>query len=92
MPVAKQIKISPWGGSTGIRIPKSILNAAHLSQNDEVRIAATADGVITITAVSNARQRYKHKTIQERFVNFFGDCYETEVDWGYDVGNEVLDD
>jgi hypothetical protein len=34
---------------------------------------------------------YKHKTIQERFVNYIGEYRGEELYWGEDVGEEVVD-
>ncbi|MDR0819052.1 MAG: AbrB/MazE/SpoVT family DNA-binding domain-containing protein [Oscillospiraceae bacterium] len=87
-----QTRIVPWGGSSGIRIPKDLLQAAHLSQSDDVQISVKSNGVILISAIAPPKARFRHKTIQERFANFNGDSREEELGWGLDVGGEVLDD
>jgi antitoxin component of MazEF toxin-antitoxin module len=82
-------RIVPWGGSSGIRIPKGLLSAAHISQNDDVQIRVEADGVLVITALAPAKERYQHKTIQQRFADFSGEIPPlTEADFGEDVGAE----
>jgi antitoxin MazE len=83
-------RIVPWGGSSGVRIPKDLLNAAHLSQNDDVQISVKASGIITIAAIVPPKERFRHKTIQERFANFRGEIPPLgEADFGDDVGDEI---
>jgi antitoxin MazE len=83
-------RIVPWGGSSGIRIPKDLLKAARLSTYDDVKISVESNGVIVIAATTPPKARYRHKTIQERFADFDGEIPPLdEVDFGPDIGDEI---
>ncbi|MBQ8334339.1 MAG: AbrB/MazE/SpoVT family DNA-binding domain-containing protein [Clostridia bacterium] len=74
--------IRRWGNSQGIRIPRHILEAAALRENESVTIEA-ADGAIII------RKAAEKRTIKALFEGFEGEYKEKEVDFGAPAGNEV---
>ncbi|MGB3366447.1 MAG: AbrB/MazE/SpoVT family DNA-binding domain-containing protein [Acidaminobacteraceae bacterium] len=76
-------KIQKWGNSQGVRIPKSILNSAHFSDNEDVEIIVV-DGRIIIEHTK------RHKSLKERFKNYEGDYKCSELETGSPVGQEVL--
>lgn len=84
--------IQRWGNSQGIRIPKALLDAVNLHENDRVELEQ-AKGVITIKKVTTPT----HKTLEERLVSFYGKPIreitrienDSEVDWGKSEGREV---
>lgn len=78
------VKIQKWGNSSGIRIPKTILEDALIQLNDEVDIIAE-DNKIIIKKVKTRR----HITLAERFKGYSGEYKCEEADWGKPVGNEV---
>jgi len=78
--------IQKWGNSQGIRIPKYILDALSLQENDAVDIVTENDSII-IKKV--ARRRRAKKSLTERFSDYSGIYQCVEFDWGKPAGNEV---
>jgi antitoxin MazE len=89
--------IQRWGNSQAIRLPKAILEALFLRENDQVEIIAENDSIIIRKAV---RKRRAKKSLEERLEEFYQkpideiladeNLYESvEYDWGKPVGKEV---
>ncbi|MCL2343835.1 MAG: AbrB/MazE/SpoVT family DNA-binding domain-containing protein [Firmicutes bacterium] len=89
--------IQKWGNSQGVRLPKVILEAVFLEENDPVEIVAENDSIIIRKP---ARKRRAKRSLEERLEVFYqkpideiladDDLYApTEVDWGKPVGKEV---
>jgi antitoxin MazE len=76
--------IQKWGNSQAIRLPKGLLEAADLKENDKVEIKAENDCIII------KRADKQHLTIKERIAGYSGDYKCTEWDTGNPKGNEVL--
>ena len=83
--------IQKWGNSQGIRIPKSLLEALGIRENDRVELIQDQD-MITIKKAA----AMSHKTLEERFTSFYGRPIEEigriqnqEVDWGQAEGSEA---
>ena len=47
-------KVQKWGNSQGLRLPKKLLEDAHISLGDDVDVT-TQDGVIIIAPVKRLR-------------------------------------
>jgi len=56
--------IQKWGNSQGVRIPKNILEAVSLKENDAVRIEAEKDCIVIFPEIN------KHRTLEERFAGY----------------------
>ena len=81
-------KIAKWGNSAAVRLPSGALQAAGFSLGQNIEIAAR-DGVVEL------RSRRRIPTIEELFAGAEkeGLLQVPElVDWGPDVGSEVIDD
>lgn len=76
--------IQKWGNSQGIRLPKGILAAARMQENDDVEIIADKE---TITL----RKMRRPKSLDELFADYHGDYHPQELDMGGDIGREVID-
>ena len=76
--------IQKWGNSHAVRLPKSILSAALIQENDVVTFSAEEDKIV-ITKV-----RRRHKTLKERLTNASGEYSFEEGDTGAPCGGEVL--
>ena len=81
---AMQTTIQRWGNSQGIRLPKSILSAAHLRENDAVSIDVQSEQIIL-------RKVPQPRTLDDLFADYQGDYVPFEIDTGEDVGREVFD-
>ncbi len=84
--------IQRWGNSQGLRIPKSLLETLGIRENDRVELIQCEDGITIKKAPVT-----KHKTLEERLVEFYGKPIEEieriqddeEICWGPASGDEV---
>ena len=79
-----QTKIQKWGNSQAIRLPKAILELAHMQDNERVRISAEQDKIIIYREPQSS-----HKSLRERIAAFHGDYVLEEWDTGAPIGREV---
>ena len=82
--------IQKWGNSQGLRIPKVLLDALGLRENDRVELTQSDDGIQIKKAAAG------HHTLEERLTVFYGKPVEEftrletqELDWGERSGDEV---
>jgi len=78
-------KVQKWGNSQGLRLPKRLLEDAHISVGDEVDVT-TQDGVIVIAPVKRVRGT---RSLQDLVSRIPKDYEVEEVDWGEPVGREA---
>jgi len=84
--------IQRWGNSQGIRIPKALLEALNIRENDRVELEQTKDAITIKKATTSA-----HKTLEERLTAYYGRPIDQitriengpEVDWGAAEGGET---
>jgi len=83
--------IQKWGNSHGLRIPKTLLDALSIRENDRVELIQTGDGITIKKAVAAP-----HRTLEERLTAFYGKSLEEigriqseEIDWGKAEGSEA---
>ena len=79
-----QATIQKWGNSQAVRLPKAILNAANLRENDAVSLDVQPNQ-ITLRKIERPR------TLDALFAGYQGDYMPDEWDSGADVGREVID-
>ena len=77
-------KIQKWGNSLGLRIPKSLIQEAHLAEGSDVAISLTEEGVITIHRIK--AQQYNLSELLQRYPK--SKSRTKEVDWGKPIGRE----
>ncbi len=78
-------RIQKWGNSQGLRLPKQVLEDAHLSLGDDVDVTVQ-DGLIVIAPARRVRGKQNLKDLVSRIPK---DYRAEEVDWGKPVGREV---
>lgn len=84
--------IQKWGNSQGLRIPKVLLDALDIHENDRVELLQTEDS-IHIKKVSPMQ----HRSLADRLTAFYAKPINeigriddsTEADWGKPEGAEV---
>lgn len=83
--------IQKWGNSNGLRIPKVLLDALGLRENDRVELIQTEDAITIRKAAA-----VPHRSLEERLTAFYGTSIEEieriegqEMDWGKAEGREV---
>lgn len=84
------VRIQKWGNSQGLRIPKVLLDALGLRENDRVELIQADNGIHIKKAAAG------HRTLEEQLAAFYGKPVgeiirlETqEIDWGQMSGDEV---
>ncbi len=77
------VTLSKWGNSIGLRVPKNVLEDAHLSEGDVVTIEVEAPGVIRL------RSGEESLTLEDLVAQITPENRHQEVDWGRPQGNEV---
>jgi len=76
-------KISKWGNSQGLRVPKDIMENLHLSIGDTVNISVENNKVI-IEPIKNNRPKYDLNKLVEK-IPF---DYKTNEEFDNTLGNE----
>lgn len=75
-------KITKWGNSQGLLIPKTVLANVNIKTNDEVLISTSADSII----IKKSKRR---RSLAEIFEGH-NEYYElTEISTGQPVGKEI---
>ena len=78
--------IQKWGNSNAVRLPKGILEALHLKENDPVEIVAEETQIVL------RPKKRKHASLEELFAGWNGEMPEP-YDWGgmdAPAGREIL--
>jgi antitoxin MazE len=75
-----QVRVSRWGNSLGLRIPRDIASRAGLREGD--RVEAEAERII----VSPARPRY---ILAELLQGMTPEAMREAFDWGPDKSREI---
>jgi antitoxin MazE len=78
-------RIQKWGNSQGLRLPKQVLEDAHLSLGDDVDVTVR-DGLIVIAPARRVRGKQNLKELVSRIPK---DYKAEEMDWGKPVGREA---
>lgn len=74
--------LQKWGNSQGLRLSKSVLDAALISENDTVEIIADKSGI-------RIRKAEHFETLDDLFKDYKGNYNCEEIETGDPVGNEV---
>lgn len=81
------LQLASWGGSTALRIPKNFLQQLNMTEKTTVKIKINNNNELVVMPF------VKRMTIQERFSLYSSDfIQEDELDWGGDVGEEIICD
>lgn len=75
-------KLSNWGNSLAVRLPRSILNALNLKKDDKVIIKQHNNQII----ITPAKKTYN---LADMIKNIDSDNIHTEIETGDSVGNEL---
>jgi antitoxin MazE len=78
-------KIQKWGNSQGLRLPKQVLEDAHLSLGENVDVTVQ-DGLIVIAP---ARRVRGIQNLEELVSRIPKNHKAKEMDWGEPVGREA---
>lgn len=76
-----------WGNSSGVRIPKKIIKAARLKDNQPL-VVSIKDQSIVLTPIKEENEF----TLDKMLEGVTPQNVHSEIDWGPDVEAEIIDD
>jgi antitoxin MazE len=76
------MRVSRWGNSLAVRIPRTMADQAHLEEGQEVEVTMV-DGYLTI------RPQPRAYTLDELLAKVTLENRHDEVDWGKPEGDEI---
>jgi antitoxin MazE len=79
---AARVQVVKWGNSQAIRLPKDVLQQAHLKVGDELTVRVEA-GRIALEATG------LEMTLEKLVAGVTSKNRHNEQDWGKPTGNEV---
>lgn len=79
-----EARVSKWGNSLGVRIPKDIANQAGLVEGARVDIETDGERVV----ISRSRPHYK---LCDLLVGMTPTAMHQAFDWGLDAGRESIE-
>jgi antitoxin MazE len=79
--------LQKWGNSTGIRLPKKVIDAAHLEPSQTLVITLKGKSIV-LTPVRKAT----YFTLATMLKDVTPENVHGEFDWGVDVGAERVND
>lgn len=85
-----QAVVGKWGSSLGVRLPADVARSFGLEAGSEVEIVAGDDGIVVRPVIrkATADDLFRGKTPEE-----WRDLYrDAIVDWGPDVGREIIEE
>jgi len=85
-----KVKVSKWGNSLGVRLPRSAADSIGAAEGSELVLTVERDGLL-LRAVGKTSAQLLAEMIAE--MKRLGPEHEPEtVDWGPDRGSEIIDD
>jgi antitoxin MazE len=84
------VKLSKWGKGVGLRLPKSVVEAAGLQPGDQFEIEIRGRELRLKPAVPI--KHYRLEDLLAEMDRLGSDNQPELVDWGPDVGAEIIDD
>lgn len=83
--------LTKWGNSIGLRIPSQIVSDIGFRSGSKVEISSRKNQIIIRPKydLKDLYESHYHKPLSQITAEDVGDC--KEMDWGQDVGAEVLD-
>ena len=86
------IKVSEWGNSLAIRLPKAVVEQLGLTAGSEAELELDGNGAVLRRRTVSSRERYDAMIAEMKRLKAAGVEEPETVDWGPDVGDEILPD
>lgn len=77
--------IKKWGNTAAVRLPKKIVEAAHVSLDQELEVTVQGKSIV-LTPI----KKKNIKTLEQLLRGVTPDAVRGELDWGSEVGNERI--
>jgi antitoxin MazE len=78
-------KVQKWGNSYAVRIPKEIIREMNFHEGSQVSFSVKGESIIL-----NHSKKTTY-TLEELLKDFDITKQHQEIDWGEDVGSEILE-
>ena len=78
-----RVKVSRWGNSLALRIPKALATEANVAEDSQVDLRVVDGQLVAIPVPDSAY------TLESLLTGVTDDNVHSEVDWGLPVGKEV---
>jgi antitoxin MazE len=75
--------LKKWGNGTGVRIPKKVMEAAHLQVNQTLVVSLQDDAILLTPQKDESKL-----SLEALLEGVTPDLVSGEVEWGEDVGAE----
>jgi len=75
--------LQKWGNGTGVRLPKKVVDAAHLKLNQPLAVSLKGKSIV-LTPVNESEDITLESLVKDVTPSQVGG----EADWGNDVGTE----
>jgi antitoxin MazE len=85
-----KVKIAKWGNSLGVRLPKAAAAAASLREGVEVDVVVEGGDLWLKSPARTSRQLLEDMVAEMQRLG--PGSAPSLLDWGPDVGNEIIDD
>jgi len=83
MRVAHKSRLAKWGNSLAVRIPRRIVETAHLREGDPLNLTVGKNGAVVMRP---AHRKYR---LEELVSGITPRNRHGETDWGEPVGKEI---
>src|SRR5205085_12563319 len=88
-----KVTIAKWGNSLGLRLPKQLAEELGLAAGAQVELGRDGTKLVAETSLARQIPRYRLEDLLAEIDRLGGRDAEPEmVEWGSDVGVEIIDD
>lgn len=82
--IMTNLTINKWGNSSGVRLPKTILDALNVNIGEELQVTVHGTTVILEKAI----QKNEELSFEQLFENYSGEKFESDIVLFESSGNE----
>lgn len=87
-----QVRVSRWGNSLAVRLPKQLAEQLSLTEGQSVDLAVVDDVIKIATNAATRVPRYKLADLIKEAEDLGPLAQPEMVEWGPDRGAEIIDD
>lgn len=87
-----EVQISKWGNSAAIRLPKAVLEALGVKEGSRVRLTVEGGRAVIVPAAPKKASEITLAWILSEMDRLGPENAPETVEWGPDVGEEIIDD
>ena len=80
------LKLQKWGNSSGIRLPKQVVDAAGLALEQQMTVTMRGNSIVLMPVATE-----NEYTLEAMLKDATPERVGGELDWGPDVGEEIIE-